>query len=78
MVSYNSLQHCNSLEFIKYICKYFNKGSDQAAFHSLKSGQSDEVKDIKWYNVKKKDNFMEIVLSNETPMQFNFLLENFK
>ncbi|KMQ85421.1 dna helicase, partial [Lasius niger] len=37
-----NVEYCNSVKSIKYICKYVNKGSDQAAF-SLEN-QKDEVK----------------------------------
>jgi hypothetical protein len=39
-----NVEYCNSVKAIKYICKYVNKGSDQAAFGLVKDGNAvDEV-----------------------------------
>lgn len=37
-----NIEMCNSVESIKYICKYINKGSDQATF-TLTNNDRDEV-----------------------------------
>lgn len=35
-----NVEYCNSVKSIKYICKYVNKGSDQAVFGFEKDGAS--------------------------------------
>jgi hypothetical protein len=37
-----NIEHCNSIKAIKYICKYINKGSDQATF-SVENQSKDEI-----------------------------------
>ncbi|KAL8621837.1 hypothetical protein ACOMHN_046041 [Nucella lapillus] len=37
-----NVESCNSVKFIKYVCKYINKGSDQAVF-TLENGLRNEV-----------------------------------
>jgi hypothetical protein len=40
-----NVEYCNSVKSIKYICKYVNKGSDQAVFGLEKDGTAvDEIK----------------------------------
>ncbi|CAF1544942.1 unnamed protein product [Adineta ricciae] len=39
-----NVEYCNSVKSIKYICKYVNKGSDQAVFGLEKDKTVDEIK----------------------------------
>ncbi|XP_075719762.1 uncharacterized protein LOC142760457 [Rhinoderma darwinii] len=42
--SHVNVEYCNSVKAIKYICKYVNKGSDQAAFGLERQGRTtDEI-----------------------------------
>ena len=39
-----NVEYCNSIKSIKYVCKYINKGTDQAVF-TLLSSDRDEIAD---------------------------------
>lgn len=41
--AHKNVEICNSVEYIKYICKYVNKGSDQAMIALRNNNQFDEV-----------------------------------